>query len=215
MKKKIILLAISMLVFPMSVFAKSSTNCNYSELANLKKYASNINVMYDYYIENNEAYFNVTINNVTPEMYILDEVTGQKYYYSAENKGEIVIRGYNKVQSLKYTAYSNIPTCMDNVLSRHYIQLPIYNRYANDPLCNDIKGFRLCQRFLITDISYEDFVRQTKKYINDKDKPIEEEKEEKEKIKNFESWQDIVLRYSPLAAILIIALVIYIIQRRK
>ena len=44
---------------------------------------------------------------------------------------------------------------------------------------------------------------------------LEDEVEEETKTKNFDSWKELLIRYSPLAAILLIALIVFIVQRRK
>lgn len=215
MKKKIILFIVSLFIFPLNILAKSQITCDHDEFSNLRKYASNINISYNYYLDNGEPYFNVVINNVPSNLYIQNEDTGQKYYYDDNNKGEIVISGLHNVTSLKFASYSNIPTCMDEALSIYYVSLPIYNKYADDPLCEENKNFRLCTRFLTSEVTREYFDEQIQEYIESKNKPATEEEKEEKKVKNFDSWQDLVIRYSPLAAILLIVLIVFIVQRRK
>lgn len=216
MKKKIILFVIALFIFPLNIFAKPLYACNSSELSRLKKYASNVNISYNYFTENNEAYFNVTINNVTPDMYIEEETTGQKYYYNHNNnQGEIVTNNFHDVTSLKFVVYSNTISCTDEVLTVLYVNLPIYNKYADDPLCENNKNFRLCKRFLTSNISREYFEKEIQEYIDEKNKNNDSEIEEEEKHKNFDSWQDLLIRYSPLAVILLIVLIVYLVQRRK
>ena len=62
------------LVIPIGVFARAKTSCDYTLLSKLKRYASNVNIIYDYKIINDEVYFDITISNVVPQIYISDEI---------------------------------------------------------------------------------------------------------------------------------------------
>lgn len=179
--KRIILIVSLLFLLPISVQAKANTNCDYTLLANLKSLASNINVSYDYYIESNEAYFNVTINNITPDIYIVDNVTNVTYNYQNTNAGEVIINNYKDVTKLQYSVYSSDNNCNGELLSTLYITLPTYNQYSSDPVCDDIKDYSLCQRWNPFNGTYEDFITRVNNYKNSKvveEDPIEEEKKD-------------------------------------
>lgn len=217
MKKNGLMIIILMLVLlPFNVSAKSKTDCDYGLLSSMKQYASNVNIIYDYYLKDNNAYFNVTINNLTSNMYVVDEVTGSKYYFSDTNNGELIIRDYKDVETLKYKIYSNNSECMDEVLIIQYITLPVYNKYSTDPLCEGISDYQLCHRFLKTNISYEEFKKQVTEYKTGKEKEVVEDKKEvKDEMTFVEKLIDFAKRFGILFVILIVGLIVYIVKQRK
>lgn len=179
--KKIILIVSLLFLLPISVQAKANTSCDYTLLANLKSLASNINISYDYYIESNEAYFNVTINNITPDIYIVDNVTNVIYNYQNTSAGEVIINNYKDVTKLQYSVYSSDNNCNGELLSTLYITLPTYNQYSSNPVCDDIKDYSLCQRWNPFNGTHEDFITRVNNYKNSKvveEDPIEEEKKD-------------------------------------
>lgn len=213
MKK--IFLFLFMLILPISVLAKAKTGCDYSLVSKLKQYASNINIIYDYRIVNNEAYFDVTINNITSNIYIFDEITGQKYYYNSTNNGELIIQNYKDVNKLRYKIYSNNIECNNQLLLTQYINLPIYNKYSTDLLCQGIEEYSLCHTFLQTNISYDEFVEKVTAYKNRKNKPSKEEENKVMKKTNWDKFLDFMLSYGLYIVALLAILVAFVSRKRR
>ena len=213
MKK--IWLFILMLILPVSVFARANTKCDYSLVSKLKKYASNVNIIYDYKIENNEAIFTVTINNLVPEIYILDEVTGTSYYYDNTNNGELVIPGIKNVKKLKYKVLSRNGECANELLLTHYITLPVYNKFSTDPLCEGIENYKLCYTFLDTDITYEEFKKKVEAYKNKEEEKPDEEKVKTTKKSDWDKFLDFMLKYGVYIVALLAILITFISVRRS
>ena len=193
MKK--IYLFILMLVLPISVFARAKTGCDYSVLSKLKKYASNVNIAYDYKIVDNEAYFTITINNLVPDIYVLDESTGKTYNYSSSNNGELVISDIHGVKNLKIKIMSSNPICNNKLLLTSYLTLPVYNKYSTDSLCDGLDNYKLCYTFLDTSLTYDEFKESVEAYRNRK--PAEEEEPVvKEHVKTeWEKFLDFMIKY--------------------
>ena len=212
MKK--IYLFILMLVLPISVFARAKTGCDYAVLSKLKKYASNVNLIYDYKIVDNEAYFNITINNIVPDIYILDETSGKTYNYASSNNGEVVIPDVHGVKKLKYKIMSTNASCIDELLLTQYITLPVYNKYSADPLCDGLENYSLCYTFLETDLTYDEFKEKIEAYRNRK--PVEEEETViKEHVKtDWEKFLDFMMKYG-LYIMAAFAILITIISVRR
>ena len=131
MKGKIIL--ILLILLPLS--AKAYT-CGYNEQADLRKMASNIQTSYEYYEYNGNAYFNVTLTNMSDRLYIEDMSTGKTYYYNGTS--ELTIYGYPASTNIKYKIYPTKYNCMSSYLVIKYVNLPDYNRYYSDPLCEGL-----------------------------------------------------------------------------
>jgi hypothetical protein len=215
MKK--IWLFILLLVLPISVFARSTTKCDYTLLSKLKKYASNVNIIYDYKIVDNEAYFNVTINNIVPDIYIIDEITGSNYSYDNTNNGELVIPNVSGVKKLKYKIMSHNSECSDELLLTQYIKLPVYNKYSNDPLCDGMEGYKLCYTFLDTEITYEEFKKKIEEFKKEKSSEKEEVKEIVKSKSDWDKFLDFMIKYGiyTVGALAIIITILSIRRSRK
>ena len=169
MKKLILFLIISFSFI--NSFALTYGGCDYSTVSRMKSIVSIINISYDYKIADDIAYFNVTINNLTPDVYFYDTVTRKNYYYSNTNNGEITL--YNYTNSGSYKFYSNNSSCYGISLGSRYYKFPQYNFYYSDPLCSDIPNYSLCQKWANVNYSRDEFEQMVMEYKNGKE--VEEE----------------------------------------
>lgn len=160
------------------IFINSSAltygGCDYSTVTKMKSIIKNINISYDYKIINNEAYFDVTINNLTDDIYFYDTSTNKNYYYSNTNEGEITIYNYNN-DSGSYKFYSNVNDCYGISLGSKYYKFPNYNKYYNHSLCADIPNYSLCQKWINVNYSEEEFEAKVLEYKKIEDTTTEEE----------------------------------------
>ncbi|MBQ9072509.1 MAG: hypothetical protein IJY25_05080 [Bacilli bacterium] len=172
MKKYILFLIIALFTF-YDVNALSYGGCDYSVISRLKSLVTNVNTTYDYHMENNTPVFDLTITNVTSDMYFVDSITDRTYYYSDTNNGEITIYGYN-VSSGNLRFYSNVGECYGVKLGTKYYNFPKYNIYYNNSLCSDIPNFSLCQKWIDVNYSYSEFKKLVLEYKN---KQIDQEEQ--------------------------------------
>lgn len=152
--------------------------CLYSDLAELKKIASNVNESYEYKIIDNKAYFDVTLTNLTDDIYFVD-TTNNKVYKN--NNSEITLKNYRSGQTIVYNFYSSNLDCQDTVLYTIRIVLPQYNIFYNDPICVGAKEYSLCQRWYGNNLSYNTFLDKVNQYKENKkenDNNLEIEPEE-------------------------------------
>jgi len=119
MRKKIILLIITVLIGLNKVKAITYGGCDSSTISRLKSLVTNINVTYNYHISDNRVYFDVTLTNITPGMYFWDEITNQTYTYNDTVDGEITLYNYDN-QSGSYKFYSQVNGCEGVVLGTKY-----------------------------------------------------------------------------------------------
>ena len=187
MKKKIILLTL-LLVFPIS---GKALDCSYAEQARLRKIASNVTTSYEVVENGDTAKFNITLTNVTNEIYVHDNVRNADYYFNGSN--EITISGYEPGTNVRYLIYPTRGNCtssysrnkkrnedINSYLTNKYVNLPYYNKYYKDPLCEG-KSYSICGKWQRVTLTYDEFV----KTINEYDKKNNEEiKEEKSDDKN-------------------------------
>lgn len=122
MKRIITILVLILLVPTVKVKALS---CSYSELARLKKIASNVNISYDYIEQDNNVTFTVTLNNLNEEIYFVDMTDYQTYNYENE---ELTISGYRSGQTVRYVFYATDSRCQQEALYTARVSFPSYNR---------------------------------------------------------------------------------------
>lgn len=215
--KYILVTIVAFLIFNLDSDALTYGGCEYSEISRLKSIVSNVNISYDYYIRNNQVYFNVTINNITPGIYFVDSQTGLKYEYSNTVDGEITINDYKNTTG-HYKFYSGLSECYGVKLSNKYYTLPTYNSYYGDPLCEDNKNYSLCQKWAKITYSYSEFEKLIYDY-NNKEQVLPKEDEIKPIYQ--QTYLDIFAKfyikyyYFILIGIIFICVTVMIISKKK
>lgn len=172
MKK--ILFIVMMFIMIIDIEALSYNGCDYSVISRLKSLVTNVNTTYDYRIENGDVYFDLTITNITPEMYFYDENTRINYTYYDTNNGEITIYGLTRSGSIKF--FSNTDECKDIKLGTKYYKFPKYNFYYESDLCKDIPNYSLCQKWTEVNYSRSEFEKLVEEYKEGKEIKNEEVK---------------------------------------
>lgn len=170
--KKVILIFIICVSF-INSYALTYEGCDSSDVSRMKSIIKNINISYDYTIIDDRPYFDITINNLTNDIYFYDNITKKNYYYSDTNNGEITISGYTG-DSGKYIFYSNNQSCYGLSLSTKYYIFPQYNRFHTHELCSDIPNFSLCQKWTDFDYTIQQFEEKVLEYKNLKEEIIDE-----------------------------------------
>lgn len=213
--KKIIFLLFLVFCFVFSVKAE----CTYSEISRFKGFASNINISSEYKIVDQSACFVVTINNLTPDLYIVDNYTDKKYFYSDSNNGELIINDCIDVPNNRYIVYASTPNCYEKRLLSKYISFPKYNIYYGLEECDGIHNFYLCKKWVPEGTSFSKFYDQVEQYKNSKNLVEDEIKEENIIIEK--SLLDKILDfyakyyYYILVPITLISLMVILYQRKK
>ncbi len=177
--KRIIFLLILLLIIP-KVNVKA-LNCQFSEIARLKKIASNVNLSYDYVEKNGSVVFSVNLLNLYKDLYFVDETDNKVYKYS---KNELTLSKYKSGQTVKYTFYSTNPDCTDPLVTLRVV-LPTYNEFYKDPVCIGAETYSLCQKWSSHGLSYDEFVANVTKYKEDLNIKQEESKAEKAEQNSF------------------------------
>lgn len=160
-KYKYVLLSIlSFILLPISI---KGAVCPDSEKVNYQSLAKNISYSYDYVEENESVHFNVTFVNIPEGFYLKDLNSKQAYNYSGS---EMTINNLEQGKNLKYGVYTTSIGCDGILLYTHYITLPYYNPYYKDELCNGVKNFMYCNKWVNKQITYEEFKGNIEKYKN-------------------------------------------------
>ena len=170
MKK--VLLFLILLFIPFMVSARNK--CDLSVLANVKKMASNVNTSYYYKMDGDKVLFDITLTNITPDIYFVDKLTNKTYYYSDTNNGTITFSNYSS-GTVKYLFYSNNNECINKKLIVKNVNLPYYNKYYNYPECSGNENIYVCKKWVKFEGTDNDFYKYLNKYKNSNNNTINEE----------------------------------------
>lgn len=211
MKKFVFVLALFGFIF--NIKALNYRGCDSSEIARMKASINNINISYDYVMEEYPI-FSITINNIQPDVYFTDSSSNKEYRYQDAFEGEIVIGGYSSGVSGKYKFFSANGECYGINLGSKYYKTPDYNPYYNDPLCEGL-NIKLCEKWININYSKEDFERLIYEYKNNKADDVDKTSEYKQTI--VEKIIDFYVKYYIfiLLFIIITSVTVIIIKRNK
>lgn len=159
--RKIIIVFILLLLIPITKV--EGARCTYSEIARLKKIASNVNISYDYVENDSSVTFKVTLNNLNDEIYFIDQSNYRKYNYTRD---ELTISNYRSGQTIRYVFYATDPECSSEPLYTARVVLPTYNIYYKDEVCKGVENYSLCQKWSSHNLTYTDFVKKVNDYKN-------------------------------------------------
>lgn len=212
MKKKILLLIV-LTILPIEIFGLTYGGCEYSFISKLKSLVTNINVSYDYNINNNKPVFSVTLVNITPDMYFYDSGTRKNYYYNNTNNGEITIYNYSGYSG-SFKFYSAKKECEGISLGTKYYNFPTYNEYYSNPLCEGL-NISICDKWAKVDYSYQEFKEMIDEY------KASDEEELIENIDNDKNTFDAIIKfyidyyYYILISIIAVCVIIIIYKSKK
>lgn len=164
--------------------------CKDSDKVNYQSLAKNISISYDYKEEGTKAKFNLTFSNIPEGFYLVEYNSEQNYPYVGS---EITIPNLSQGRSFKFEVYTTSLGCDNIVLYTHYVTLPYYNPYYTDSLCDNIKNYKYCNKWVNKKITYSEFKENVEKYRNNIKK--EEIKEEEKQTSLFDTIISFYLDY--------------------
>ena len=124
---------------------------------------------------NSSVNFSITISNLIPELYVVDQTNIRVYNY---NGSDIVIDGHFPGSTTQFIIYGNTENCRGTELITNYVTLPPYNRFYKDEVCSDITGYKLCNRWTRVDMSHSEFIKKVEEYksrLKVEDNPIQDQ----------------------------------------
>lgn len=135
--------------------------CDNADVIRLQKLAKNITTSYDYVENNSSAQFSITFENVSNELYLKNSSSGEEFY----GDGEFTLNNYSAGENYKFEVRSTNALCNTKALSYIYVNLPPYNPYYNDPICNGV-SYKYCNKWQKNTLSYDEFVQDVTNYKN-------------------------------------------------
>ena len=210
---KVILFVFSLLIVMPNIV---EAQCEHIEKSRLQSLANNIGFTYTYKETdagiNSNVDFSITITNIQPELYVVDQTNIKVYYSNQEH--EVTIGGYKPGTTNQFIIYGNVGKCKGVELMNNYVTLPSYNRYYKDPVCEGVKGYELCNRWARLSLTYDQFIKKVEEYKGQNEKenpPVKVETDLLEKIIEFLSKYSFYL----FGGIIIIGSVLIFYLRRK
>lgn len=217
MIKKIIIVLMAFFIGRLNILAITYYGCDYSSISRLKSLVNNVNISYTYHESDSKIYFDVTLSNITDDLYFYDALTDREYHYSDTNNGEITINNYTEYSG-NYIFYSNLSDCVGTKIGNKYFNFPRYNNYYNDPVCESVPNFSLCQKWVDNNYNYSEFIRKVEEYKDN----LNKKPDSKPQIEYKTTWVDkLVSLYTKyyylilLFIILVCSLIIFISRKRN
>lgn len=161
-KRIIVLIVFLFIFFPDNINA----SCSNQEIVRLKKIAANVNFNIDYIENENNVFFRVKVTNLHDDVYLIDDYM-HKYIFSEEHPIEYISEyHFSAGANIRFSFYSDNDDCSGQRLYIKYINLPPYNYLYKDDLCNGIEEFKLCQKWIVPNFTYQEFKNQIEVYKN-------------------------------------------------
>ena len=199
MKKCVRFMLFLLSLVPLLATAKE---CDWSEISAKKNLAKEISWSYEYYLDNNNMYFDVTATNVFEDLYVVDETTGNRY-----TKGEFIIKKLSDNQKLVFDIYSK--DCEEQIATKD-ISLPAYNKYYGTEYCKGISEYTYCKKWQTLSSSITEEVLKNK--TNEYRKSLEEDSTE---IIRYGTNSPSFYIFSGIVIFALILLLIFIIRGRR
>lgn len=184
--------------------------CSSEEVQVLKEKASNIEIKLELQenVEGEFGYYdthNLIINNMTEEFFIYSEYDGQSYgIRDANSEGQIIFVDYMFGKHL-FKIYSQKCGMLISIME---VDVPRYNSFFKDPLCEGISGddLAVCNKWYDGDLNYESFKSAVENYKR-------ENNEDEKDMKSFIS--DNVLKILVLSGAVILMIVVLVVLRKR
>ena len=182
MKKIRYTLFVLKMLFALNVEAED--HCDSKELARVKEIAKKVEFDYDYKMEDGKAVFSITAMNLNSDIKVLiiDNYYNQVYKEfknQGNNKG--TLNNFKEGERVTVTINAYVPNwCSGKKVLTKTIKLPYYNYYYSEEKCKGYEDFKYCKQLVDSKITEENFEKQLKAYINNKQKSVEVKKEEEE-----------------------------------
>lgn len=209
--KKYLLLFLMFILCPIQA---NALMCNNESKVKYSEMARNISVNYEYQETENDVIFNIKITNIPETFIIVDVKNNITYNYSSS---ELIIPNVSKNTSYKFNVLKDDSLCSWEIFYTHYINIPAYNPYHKDEVCEGIEDYKLCSKWLNVTSNYEDWKNKVNQYKNSLN--ISDAELQKEKTKTiFEVILDFYLNYYYfiLPTIIVLSLVgVYFYNRKN
>lgn len=161
--KKILMILVAC-IFPCNVLA---SECSNSDRQRLQDLANNIAMTVEEVEYEGSPYLNVTFTGLHKDLKIYNSL-GYYYYHNFGDNivGETTIAYLEPGKVYKFQI-SGVNNCAFETVRTITLNAPNYNEYYNDSICDGVSDYSLCQKWINIDMTYDEFVKNVKKYKDD------------------------------------------------
>lgn len=170
--KKYTYLITTLIFFLLPIFTYA--DCTETEIDHFKRIESNYRI--ESTLDKETGYYKLTLYNPEPEKYTYEINSINNYIVCNISKTSDTECNYIPPASYSINVVGNTDTC-NTTLKRTFLRLNPYNKYSEDPLCEGIEEFVLCQETYDKEIDYETFVSRVNIYKEQKTTKQEEQKQ--------------------------------------
>lgn len=160
------ILSYFIIVFAFFPFYVSAFECSSNDRERLQKMANNISVTLEERNIDGVIYFDATVAGVSKEIRLYDQAKFIYYRNITENDiNEIIFEKLRQGKTYTYNVVGD-STCENYNFRTIRLSIPVYNIYYDEPICENAKTYKLCQKWYDnSNLSYEDFKSKVKSYI--------------------------------------------------
>ena len=200
-KYKYLLLSLLIsLLIPSTIYAE----CTEEDLQDFKEIEEEYTVKYEFNKET--KLYTVTLNNPEPSRYDYSLENTEMFKNCSITNGTEAI--CNNIAPGEYAIeIISVENNCPQALKIFTLRLETYNNYSEDPLCNGLEEFYLCQPTYDKNIDYDTFVARVKLY-----KEKQEEKKQNEQQKEETRKENKILKYIKDNLIQIIVITVFVIM---
>lgn len=189
--------------------------CSSSDKERLQKLANNISVIVEE--ENNgngNIVFSATFTGISDDIRIFNPKNWM-YYRNLSNSdiGEVTINNLYQGTSYRFEIYSSTGACSFKIFRTITLSIPKYNKYYSDPICENVKEYKLCQKWIDNDnMPYDEFLNKVNNYIEESKKEnnnLEESSSDNQFDFDFGKFYKIVYFPSLVVTLILTGLLIY------
>lgn len=230
--KKIIVVFWALLVTTFIGIITVKAECGYAERNNYRSQANNMKFKYEIAektLEGNvdgeevpvtQTYMKIYIYNLTEDLKLTVKDPEIKktwnYTYDDVKDGVIIFdsEDVSRVINYEFDVYAADETCDTDELRISTLRVPKFNTYYYWEMCEETPEFYLCQKFIETDKTYEEFVSERDDYLKKLNNSAEETVEDES---FFENLRDFIVKYKYV--IILIAIItgvgVFVIVKKK
>lgn len=176
--RKIFIILVLFVCCPKTVKALLCENIDKVRYQDLAK---NISYSYDAIEQNGNVKFTVTFSNI-PKGFAIKNATLNNWY--SYKSSELKIANLKSNKNYRFDIYVETDDGCNNISMYTFnVNLPYYNKYYADSLCKGIEQYKLCQKWVNAQYTYDEWKKQVNKYRESlqQERPNEEEE-------NTKSW---------------------------
>jgi len=164
--KRIVWLIAFLLLFPTSTKAFQCTSSTYEAL---QEFANNVTVSVEEEENNGNLYFSATFSGVYSKLrFEVQNMVGAYFGGVDERLGEFTVNGLKPGKSYVFEVYG-ADSCFSYKFRTITLDLPEYNKFYNETICQNAREYALCQKWSNVNLSYDEFSKKVNEYIETRD----------------------------------------------